>query len=67
MHLNATLQDLRTNINVRHQSWYGDLVKLDNDHHIAAEKTRCCKTQLYRENHDISDLCEYYKVTITLQ
>ena len=65
--LNATLQDLRTNINIRHQSWYDESVKLANDHHIAAEKPRCCKAQLYRENHDISDLCEYYKVTITLQ
>ena len=35
--LNATLQDLRTNINIRHQSWYDDSVKLANDHHIAAE------------------------------
>ena len=47
--LNATLHDLRTNINIRHQSWYGDSVKLANDHHIAAEKPRCCKTQLYRD------------------
>ena len=47
--LNATLQDLRTNINIRHQSWYDDSVKLANDHHITAENPRCCKIQLYRE------------------
>ncbi|XP_065681470.1 52 kDa repressor of the inhibitor of the protein kinase-like [Hydra vulgaris] len=60
--LKNTLLSIRSSIEISHSEWYKEAVTIAATNYTLPSKPRTCGQQTQRNNHQVDDICEYYRV-----
>nr|XP_002161386.3 52 kDa repressor of the inhibitor of the protein kinase-like [Hydra vulgaris] len=64
--LKNTLLSIRSSIETSHSEWYKEAVTIAATNYTLPSKPRTCGQQTQRDNHQVDDISEYYRVTCSI-
>ncbi|XP_065678506.1 52 kDa repressor of the inhibitor of the protein kinase-like [Hydra vulgaris] len=64
--LKNTLLSIRSSNEISHSEWYKEAVTIAATNYILPSKPRTCGQQTQRDNHQVDDISEYYRVTCSI-
>ncbi|XP_047123031.1 52 kDa repressor of the inhibitor of the protein kinase-like [Hydra vulgaris] len=64
--LKNTLLSIRSSIEISHSEWYKEAVTIAATNYTLPSKPRTCGQQTQRDNHQVDDISDYYRVTCSI-
>ena len=61
-----TLEGLKLNVKSHHKIWYDEAVRVAATINVTPAKKRTCFFQAHRDNIPVDDICEFYRISITI-